>query len=176
MQDYVRATNQKLSLLKTTTRIVDWHYGTGNFVVQESDYNRMKVADELSLALGTPCATLTVEDLAAEVGVAKKTMSPLAQPGFRWTRGIAFWADGKPCTIILKPTIHAVFFPINKHAVGAFKKDKLAEGKETLDAENRAGGWGAISVDVAKAVGGTWTSRSLDRIEGVLAKARRSSL
>ena len=175
MQDYVRATNQKLSLLNSRTRITDW-YAVANFVVQASDINRVRVADELSLALGTPCATLTIEELIADIAVAKKAISPPTEQGFDWTRGIAFRVHGKPCTITLKPTTHAVFFPINKHAVGAFKKDKLAEGQERLDKENRGGGWGAISADITKAVGGTWTSRSLDRVEGVLTKARRSSL
>jgi hypothetical protein len=68
--------------------------------------------------------------------------------------------------------MHAVFFPINKHTVGVFKKDKLAEGRDTLERENRAGGWGAISADITKAVGGTWTSRALDRVETTLAKAQ----
>ena len=174
MQHYVEATNQKLALLNSKTKITDWHHATGNFVLQASDYNLATVADELSLALGTACAILTVEELASDVVAAKKAANPSNEPGFRWTRGIAFRAKGKPCTITIQPTAHAVFFPINKHAVGAFKKDRLADGSETLDRDNRAGGWGAVSADVAKVVGGTWTSRALDRIEGTLAKARRA--
>lgn len=175
MEDCVKATNQKLSLLNSRSRITDWYYGTGNFVVQAADNNRPRVADELSLALGTPCAILRVEEVDAHVAVAKKAVSPPGELGFRWTRGIAFWVNGKRCTVTLKPTTHGVFFPINQYTVGAFKKDKLAEGKETLDKENRGGGWGAISADIAKVVGGTWTSRALDRVEGALTKAHRSS-
>ena len=175
IQDYVRATNQKLSLLDSKARIADWHYATGNLVVRAFENNRLKVADELSLALGTPCAILSVEELAMVVAVAKKAMSPPPEQGFRWTRGVAFWVNGKPCNATLNPTTHAVFFPINKHAVGAFKKDRLADGKEVLDKEDRAGGWGAISADISKAVGGTWTSRALERVEGTLEKAHRCS-
>jgi len=174
MQDYVRATNQKLSLLNSRTRITDW-YAAANFVVQASDNNRVRVADELSLALGTPCATLTIEELIADIAVAKKAISPPTEQGFDWTRGIALRVHGKPCTITLKPTTHAVFFPINKHAVGAFKKDKLGDGKEAVDRENRPGGWGAISAEITKAVGGTWTARALNRVEGTLAKAHHYS-
>ena len=176
MQDYVRATNQKLSLLDSKTRILDWHYATGNLVVQAPDIYRMKLVDELSLALGTPCAILTIEELAGLIAVAKKVASPPAEPGFRWTKGIAFRVSGRPCTGTLKPTTHAVFFPISKHAVGVFKKDRLADGTDALDREERGGGWGAISADINKAVGGTWTSRALDRAEGLLEKARRYSL
>ena len=172
MQDYVRATNEKLSLLMTRTRITDWYYGTGNFVVQAPDYNRVRVGDELSLALGAGCAIVTIEELVARIGAVKKAANPPSEPGFRWTRGISFWVNGNRCTITPKPTTHAVFFPINKYAVGVFKKDRVAEGKETLDSEKRAGGWGAISADITKAVGGTWTSRALERVEGTLAKAR----
>ena len=175
MEDCVRATNQRLSLLHSRTRIADWYYGTGNFVVRASDNNRLRLADELSLALGSPCAVLRVEELDARLALAKKVVSPPSELGFRWTRGIAFWVSGKPCTVTPKPTAHGVFFPINPYTVGAFKKDRLAEGKKTLDKENRGGGWGAISADIAKAVGGTWTSRALDRVEGALMKARRSS-
>jgi len=175
MEDCVRTTNQKLSLLNSRTRIVDWYHSTGNFVLRTADNNRLRVADELSLALGTSCAILRIEELDAHVAVAKKAVSPPSEPGFRWTRGIVFWVNGRRCAIALQATAHGVFFPINRYTVGAFKKDKLAEGKETLDKENRGGGWGAISADIAKTVGGTWTSRALDRIEGALAKAHRSS-
>jgi len=175
MQDYVHATNQKLSFLQSRTRITDWFHATGNFVVQAPDNNRLRIADELSLAIGTPCAILTIAEVASSVAVAKKAPGPPTEPGFRWTSGIAFWVNGKPCTIIPKPTTHAIFFPINKHTIGVFKKDKLVDGKETLDAENRGGGWGAISDDITKVVGGTWTSRALERVEGTLAKAQRYS-
>ena len=171
MQEGVRATNQKLALLNSKTRIANWYHGTGNFVLQASDNNRLRVADELSLALGTPCAILTVEELVGDVEIAKKAISPTAEPGFRWTRGIAFRVSGRPYTITLNPTTHAVFFPINKHAVGAFKKDRLVEVRETLDKESRGGGWGTISADIAKTTGGVWTSRSLERVEGTLSKA-----
>ena len=175
MEAYVKATNQKLSLLNSRTRITDWYYGTGDFVLSTADNNRLRVADDLSLALGTSCAILRIEELDAYVAVATKAVSPPSEVGLRWTRGIAFWVRGKPCTVTLKPTAHGVFFPINRYAVGAFKKDKLAVGKETLDKENRGGGWGAISADIENMVGGTWTSRALERVEGAVAKARRSS-
>jgi hypothetical protein len=171
MQEGVRATNQKLSLLHSKTRITNWYHGTGNFVVQASDNNPLRVADELSLALGTPSAILTVEEVIADVDVAKKAISPPVEPGLRWTKGIGFWVSGRPCTITLPPTTHAAFFPINKRAVGAFKRDRLVEGKDALDNKNRGGGWGAVSADITKAVGGIWTSRSLERVEGTLAQA-----
>ena len=175
MKDYVQATNQKLSLLRTRTRITDWHHSTANFVIQTPHNNRMSVADELSLALGTPCAVLTVEELVSYADIAKRATSPPIEPGFSWTKGIAFWANGKPCTVNLNPTPHAVFFPINKHTIGAFKRDQLIDRKEAVERESHAGGWGAITADIAKVVGGTWTARALDRINGTIEKAMRHS-
>jgi len=175
MKDYVQATNQKLALLRTRTRIVDWHHSTANFVIQTPDSNPMHAADELSLALGTPCAVLTVENLVGCATIAKRATSPPIEPGFSWTRGIAFWANGKPCTINLPPTPHAVFFPINKHAIGAFKRDQLIDRKEAVERESHTSGWNAITADIAKVIGGTWTARAMEKIDGTIAKATKYS-
>lgn len=170
MEEYVQATNRKLSLLMTPTRVIDWHHVTGNFVVQTSKNNRWGIADELSLAFGVPCAVLPTKDVIAYLSVAEKASSPPIQPGVRWTKGIAFLVKGRPCTVNLKPTPRAVFFRINGYAVGVFKKDQLIKN-EVLDRKNRAGGWGAISGEISKAVGGTWTVRALTRVDGTIAKA-----
>ena len=141
-------------------------------MLQAFNNNRMGIADELSLALGTPCVVLGLDDLARYVAIARKATSPPIEPGFAWTAGIAFWANGKPCTITFKPTPHATFFPIDKHTVGVFKRDQLTDRKEILYREAHVGGWTGISADIGKVVGGTWTARALDKIEGTIAKAR----
>jgi hypothetical protein len=170
MVEYVQAINRKLSFLRTPTRVIDWHHATGNYVVQTPKNNRWAIADELSLALGVPCVVLLTQDVIASVSIANKASSPPDEAGIRWTKGIAFMVKGAPCTVDLKPTPRAVFFRINNYAVGVFKRDQLTENKE-LERESRSGGWGAISEDVSKAVGGTWTSRTLTRIEGTIEKA-----
>ncbi len=174
MEEYVRATNQKLSFLRTQTRVIDWYHVTGNFVVQTSEGNRLSIADDLSLALGVPCAVLSIPDVATYAAAAEKASSPPIETGIRWTRGIAFWVKGKPCTSNLKPSSRAVFFPIDRHAVGVFKRDPLSD-EELSDMDSRVGGWGAISTDIEKVVGGTWTARALNRIEGTTAKAVKYS-
>jgi len=170
MEEYVPATNQKLSLLRTPTRVVDFHHATGNFVVQTPKVNRSEIADELSLVLGVPCAILQTGEVISCVSIAEKVSDPPIQTGIRWTKGIAFKVKGRPCTVDLKPTPRAEFFRINQYAVGVFRKDHLAiDG--VLDKESRAEGWGAISMDISNVVGGIWTVRALLRIQGVLAKA-----
>lgn len=154
----------------TPTRVVEWHHVTANFVVQTPKNNRFGIADELSLALGVPCAVLPINDVKACLSIADKASSPPIQPGTSWTKGIAFMVKGRPCSQDLKPTPHAVFFRINGYAVGVFKKSQLTQN-EVSDGKNRPGGWGAISDDISKAVGGIWTARALTRVEGILAKA-----
>jgi hypothetical protein len=172
MVEYVRETNQRLALEATPTRVIDWYYSTGNFVVETPKTNRFEIADELSLALGVQCTVLTTNEIASCVSVADKANSPPPQTGFRWTKGIAFEVKGKPCNVDVKATPRAVFFRINAFAVGVNKKDRLSS-REVLDKDDRAGGWGAISGDIAEAVGGTWTARSLARIERILERARK---
>ena len=169
MDEYVPACNQKLSLLRTPTRIVDFHHATGNFVVQTPKVNRSEIADELSLVFGAPCAILQISQVLSCVSIAEKVSDPPVQPGIRLSKGIAFRIKGKPCTVDLKPTPRAEFFRVNEYAVGVFKKDEVATD-EALG-ENRAGGWRSISSDISNAVGGIWTVRPLIRIQGIIGKA-----
>ena len=169
MDQYLPASNQKLSLLRTPTRIVDFHHATGNFVVQTPKVNRAEIADELSLVFGVPCAILQTSQVLSCVSIAKKVSDPPIQPGIRWTKGIAFKVKGKPCTVDLQPTPRAQFFRVSEYAIGVFKKDQT--GTDEGLGENRAGGWGAISADISNVLGGIWTARPLMRIQGVVGKA-----
>jgi len=169
VEEYVPAVNQRLSLLRTPTRVVDFHHATGNFVVQTPKVNRAEIADELSLVFGAPCAILQTGQIVSSVSVAEKVADPLPELGIRWTKGIAFKVKGRPCTFELKPTERAQFFRINEYAVGVFKKDQTAPS-EVRD-KSHAAGWGEISEDVSNSVGGIWTARALVRVKGVLAKA-----
>ena len=172
MDDYVRETNQRLALLPTPTRMVDWFNSTGNFVVQTPRTNRWDIAAELSLALGVPCTVLTIDEATLCIAIADKASSPPPKTGIRWTKGIAFKVKGRLCILDLKPTTRAVFFRINGYAVGVNKKDRLTNSG-VLDKDDRAGGWGAVSDDVSKAVGGMWTARSLVRIESLVKIANK---
>ena len=169
VEEYVPAVNQRLSLLRTPTRVVDFHHATGNFVVQTPKVNRAELADELSLVFGTPCAILQTSQVQSSVSVAEKVNDPPVQPGIRWTKGIAFKVKGRPCTTELKPTERAQFFRISEYAVGVFKKDQTAPSEVSDKAH--AAGWGDISEDVSNSVGGIWTARALVRVKGVLVKA-----
>ena len=113
MEDYVRETNQRLALLPTPTRVVDWFHSTGNFVVKTSNPNRWGIVNELSLALGVPCAVLTKQEVTSCIAIAEKASSPLPETGIRWTKGIAFKVKGRADPLEVKPTSRAVFFCVN---------------------------------------------------------------
>jgi hypothetical protein len=171
MKDYVDETNRRLSLLRTPTRVIDWHHSTGNFIVQTPKTNRFEISEELSLALGTSCAVLTINEVEHCLSVSDKAASPQAQPEIRWTKGIAFEVRGRPIATNPPSNPRAVFFQINNRALGVFKRDQVTDS-DVLDKEDRRGGWGAISEDIAKAVGGKWTARSQARVQGLIEKAR----
>jgi hypothetical protein len=172
MEKYVRETNQRLSLLSSPTKIIDWFGQTGNFVVHAPKRTRWQVADELSLALQVRCAVQSVDQVEFCVSIAEKAKDLSAQAGVRWTKGIAFHVKGKPCTTDLKPSPRAEFFRINEFAVGVYKKDQLTD-EGVPDRANRSGGWGAVSNDIARTVGGVWTARSLMRVQGVMRDLRK---
>lgn len=170
MEDYVREINQRLILLETPTRIVDWYHSTGNFVVQSPITNRWMISDELSLALGVPCTVQTIDEIASWVSIAERTESP-PQTGMRWIKAIAFELKGKPCTITPKSTPYAAFSHINRFALGVCKPERVnSEGSE---GDDRSEGWGSISDEISKQVGGMWTARSLARLNGVIMKAQK---
>jgi len=170
IEDYVREINQRLIFLETPTRIVDWYHSTGNFVVQSPITNRWMISDELSLAFGVPCTVQTIDEVASWVSIAERAENPL-QTGIRWAKGIAFELKGKPCTITPKPTPYAVFFHINRFALGVCKAERVSN--EDPESDDRSEDWGTLSDEISKQVGGMWTARSLARLNGVITKARK---
>lgn len=172
LEDHVHEINQRLTLLSTPTRVIDWYHSTGNLVAKTPKHNRREIADELSLALGVPCTVLTADEVISCISIAEEANSPPADAGIRWKKGIAFEVKGRPCTVDLKPTPRAVFFRINGFTLGVNKKETLTD-QGALNKDDRVAGWGDVSDDVAKEVGGLWTARSLVGVKGVVEKARK---
>ena len=170
MKVYVEETNRRLSLLRTPTKIIDWH-SAGNFIVQTPKANRFEISEELSLALGTSCAVLTIKEVEQCLSVSDKAAPPQDQTEVPWTKGIAFEVRGRPITTNPPSNPHAIFFPINTRALGVFKRDQHVHS----DAQEKADqvGWGTISDDISGAVGGKWTARSQARVQGLIEKARK---
>jgi len=164
--------NKKLASIQSSTKIVDWYGHTGNFVIESSRTERSDIVSELTSVVGASFAVLSYDEVTDFVSAARRAFSPPPLEGNRWTCGIAFEVGDPPCLSVPKQTSHAVFFALSDHSVGAWKKDQLAE-RGILDRERRGGGWGAVSGDVSKTVGGVWTARSLRTVIGTLEKARQ---
>jgi len=171
MSDWTLTLNTKLASLQSPSRIVSWYGHTGNFVVESPRTNRMEIASELASAARASFAVLSYSETLNFASAAEKAASPPAVGGNRWTSGVAFAVRAPPCQSAPKPTSHAAFFAISDCAVGAWKKDQLTQNG-ILDKEKRGGGWGAVSGDISRELGGIWTARSLRTIKGTLEKAK----
>jgi hypothetical protein len=172
MGEWTQEINRKLETLESSTSIVGWYGHTGNFVVESSRTEPSEFITELASAAGVSCAVVPYSDVVEYASVVERAVSPRPLVGKRWTPGIAFAVKAPPSKSVPKQTSHANFFEISEHAVGAWKMDTLTE-TEILDRERRGGGWGGVSGDVSRQLGGTWTARSLRTITGTLEKARR---
>lgn len=172
MGEWTLEINRKLETLGSSTRIIDWYGHTGNFVVESSRTEPSEIASELASVAGVSCGVVPYGDVVEYVSIAERTVSPKPLVGKRWTPGVAFAVIAPPSNSVPKQTSHAIFFAISESAVGAWKKDQLVE-RGILDRGRRGGGWGAVSSDVSKTVGGVWTARSLRTVMSTLEKARQ---
>jgi len=102
-------------------------------------------------------------------------MNALARPravrGIRWTPGLVLKVSGSSRTGAPENRQRALYRRLSHSAVAAWKRDLLGPGG-TLDRTRRQGGWGALAVEVGRELGGVWTARSLQSVEGL----RRSAL
>ena len=170
MDAWIADGNRKLA--GTPTRVLDSFGHTGNFVVQ-SEHEHLEVARELSAVFDAAFSVLTVEELAGHVHVIEEIAQPDPRPGVRWTPGLVFAVQDTPvANPVLIETSHARFNPVAMNVVGAWKRDQLTDSS-TLDRDRRGGGWGAVSNDVSRQLGGKWTARSLRTVKGVLDLARQ---
>jgi hypothetical protein len=92
-------------------------------------------------------------------------------PRTRWTGGLAFAVVGDGGGAV-EETERAKLRRLERGLVAAYKNDALTDAGH-LDRHRRRGGWGAISLDVARQVGGDWTSRSRRTIEGLLDRVEK---
>ena len=84
---------------------------------------------------------------------------PPAEVGVRWTPGLAFAVVEPVGSGELESTPRAVLGRLAPDVVGVYKHD-VVDALGRLDPHRRLGGWGAVSVDITRQIGGTWTARS----------------
>jgi hypothetical protein len=89
----------------------------------------------------------------------------------RFTPGLAFAVE-RGTGARLTRSERGTFRSVSEDVIAVYKRD-LEIRLGVLDKNRRLGGWGAISLDIHRRVGGRWTARSLGAINGLAAKATR---
>ena len=166
---WIRRLNDALSAKASGAQIVRSYGHTGNFIVRATS-DPEQVAAELSNALETPCAVLSVSDLQDVVQTLQDSPLPKTREALsRFTGGAAFLIgtarDGLPTS-----TPHASYMLRHPKTVLLFKHD-IETPSGVLDRNRRSGGWGAVAGDLNRTLGGTWTARSIRTLNGTLEAA-----
>ena len=163
-------------------RLVGSFRATGNFALEvHGSLSPRALASCVGRAVSevgnppTPCAAVDADALSryldAAMGWAKAPESHHHSCGgrFRWTPGLAFLARGTAGPGYLdRETDKARLRRLTADAVAVHKRDCLRLGQHGLDPGRRLGGWGAISKEIGRDVGGEWTARSHTTVAGVL--------
>jgi hypothetical protein len=147
-------------------------YGsTGNVAIEDGDIDEIR--SRLAAITGTAWAGISSDELEDDLRTLGTMPSP--QPSSqeeRATPGLAFAVtpgrDG-PLVSNERAVLHRLAIDI----VAVWKLDLLDDSR--LDRDRRRGGWGAVSADISRQVGGRWTARSRRTLDGLCARveARR---
>lgn len=169
MSKWVELLNRHLTEASPCVRIIGSFGHTGNFIASSSSSDFEEVSARFHCLLDTDWVVRSVED----VQVALRALAGIDQPpneiGIRWTPGVAFHGGAGVAFGGVAKTPRAVLWKISPFAVGAWKHDCLATNGG-LDRDRRAGGWGAVSDDIERQIGGRWTARSRRTVDGLVRK------
>ena len=147
--------------------LVAWYGATGNLALAAGEC--VDVGQRLAKITGTAWAVIPAGDLAAALQALEAEPVARVEEGIRATPGLAFAVEpARPGPICSIPKI-AGLRRLNDRIVLVHKFDVL-EGNR-LDRARRRGGWGRVSAEVARQVGGRWTARSRRPLAGLQARA-----
>lgn len=144
-------------------RIVSWFGHSGNFVVDATPSASGSLRADLRAALGTPCRTLSVEQLQEYVAWLDEIGTPLPVEGAQWVPGLAFLIEGHASTDRRATADDALFERYAHDVVGLWKRATIGSRDSS--------GWGMFSRCLSRQLGGTWTVRSARSVLGVLRRA-----
>jgi hypothetical protein len=167
MEELTRRAKRSLRDVESLT----WYGATGNFAIH-SGLSDGCLAETLHRGFKRRFAIVSRAEIDQVVSTCDAWQRPPHPLMTRWTPGVAFRVDGRSPSVQLRRTERARFRFVSDHAVAVLKLDiETAAGQ--LDPARRQGGWGAISADIARQVGGqgVWTARSLRAVLGLRAKA-----
>jgi hypothetical protein len=156
---------------------------TGNYAFVAHGTSPRDIASVVSRALQTPgkpapkCAVIAAARVRQHLDdslawpKAPEGKHPRCKWGFRWTPGIAFLVEGPTSwRSLLQATDRARLRRLSRDAVAVHKRDCLRQDRIALDrtSKGRLGGWGRVSVDIERSIGGVWTARSHSTLSGLL--------
>jgi hypothetical protein len=161
--------NKHLSHGHPSVRIVSFFGHTGNFLAHSESTNLDEVTARFRRLLETDWVVRPIDDVRVALTALDDISEPKDEAGIRWTLGLAFHGgNGIGCDTVAT-TPRAVLWKISPCTIGVWKRDNLG-AHETLDRDRRGGGWGAISDDVERQLGGQWTARSRRTVDGLIRK------
>lgn len=152
-------------------QFVNSYRATGNIAVLAPNVPVETIGRALKDAVPTAHA-LVPSALVDEVDQAfRDWATPADVLGFRWTRGVCLLCEGEPGSreIREKPDLGR-FLRVGRGVVAVYRKERETD-RGTLDPNDRAGGWAAVSRHIEDMLGGVWTARSFDTPRRLRAQA-----
>jgi len=165
MARWVQMLNERLLDGDPAAQIIGVFGHTGNFLVDSPARSLAEVSARFHRLLDTDWVVRRIEDVRAALVVLADAPQPTQAERVRWTPGFAF-GDGAACGAV-SSTSRAVLWRVSSYAIGAWKRDNLSAA-DRLDPGRRAGGWGAVSNDIHRQIGGQWTARSRRTLDGLI--------
>jgi hypothetical protein len=144
--------------------LVASYSSTGNVAVEDGNVDEIRRV--LERVTGTAWAVVSARHL--DDGLHALSALPAPKPtqpeGERATAGLAF-AVNPAREGALESTTRAMLRRLDVDMVAVWKLDVLNGSR--LDRDRRRGGWGAVSTDIGRQIGGRWTARSRRTLDGL---------
>ena len=160
-----RSPREIVAIVRRSLPVVAWYGATGNIAL--NDVTITQARQSLREITGVEWAVVSAEQLAHGLDVLAGLPEPAHDEDERPTPGLTF-AVSPSVPGEVTSTRRAFLQRIADDMVVVWKLDLVRDGK--LDRDRRRGGWGAVSQDVARQVGGRWTTRSRRPIDGLCAR------
>jgi hypothetical protein len=168
MPEWVETLNKLLSEGQPPVQVVGSFGHTGNFIAGSPSNDLPQISARFHNLLSTDWVVRSADDMRFAWKAVMEAVQPPNKNGIRWTPGLALHGEGGIDFHTIVSTPRAVLWKISPFAIGVWKHDNLGASGVTLDRERRGGGWGAVSHDITRQIGGRWTSRSLRTVEALV--------
>src|SRR5262245_30098322 len=169
MTPWISAINESLLSKNVDLQVVACFGHTGNFILETQSSNFSKISSELASASGETFFVMPVARLKEYLAHLDRLPMPMREDRVRWTAGASFRMEYQTDDGEIPEgwsTKNGFFFPLSRVVVGVRKRDRLLTPKK-LDPKHRIP-WGSVGKDCTYKFGGTWNSRSVRTVRGIL--------